>query len=76
MAVFPDNFMADKSITRCVVIFRETFIPLALSVGVIFRENWPRLKLEILFLLLSFQQFVDKHAVHVQRKNLSMNLSK
>jgi len=33
------------------------------------------LDITFLFFLWSFHQFVDKHAVHVQRKNLSLKLS-
>jgi len=40
----------------------------ALSVSIIFREN----DLDLNF---SFHQFVDKRAVHMQRKKLSLNLS-
>jgi len=52
------------------VIFRETFTALALSVSVIFCENWLRLKLKIFipFVEFSLHQFLDKHAVHVRKK--------
>jgi len=66
---FRENFMEDKLTVLCCEI-RETFTALALFVGVIFRENWLRLKINFFvnFVEFSFHQFVDKHAVYVQRK--------
>jgi len=53
----------------------ETFTATALSVGDIVRKIDFDLHLRFLILFVEFfHQFVDKHVVHVRRKNLSLNL--
>jgi len=60
----------------CVVIFLETFTALALSVGVIFRKNWFRLKLKIVipFVEFCFSPICWQTCCSRAKKNVSLNL--
>jgi len=60
----------------CVVIFRETFTPSALSVGVIYRESWlwPKLRIFYSFCWVFFSPICWQTCCSLAKRNVSWNL--